>query len=87
MNYKQDNYPASAFPNIMHRDYGKGVVLCEIDKELTPDVYSVHQFGTENWEFDWGTDTEVGQFSTLEEAEACVAECLAEEEAKVALTA
>ena len=80
MNYKQENYPACDYPNLMHRDYGRGVVLYQHagrdqpDGDLITDTpYWVYNFRSDNWEFP-GTDRDlVGQFATLSDAEDAVA--------------
>ena len=81
MNYKQTDYAANMLPNIMERDYGRGIVLAQVEEEgVIP--FSVFSFGKEDW--CWASDytQESGNFYTLEEAETAVSELLAELPAK-----
>ena len=77
MNYKQTIFPANMAPNIMERDYGRGIVIAQVEEEgVIP--FSVFSFGKENWS--WETDYYMTamNFYTLEEAEAVASELLSE---------
>ncbi len=78
MNFKETIFAADMFPNLMERDYGKGIVLAQQDDEngqVLP--YSVFSFGKNDW--NWLDDYYPNHFGyeTLEEAESKVSELLA----------
>ena len=77
MNYKQTDYAANMLPNIMERDYGRGIVMAQVEEDgVIP--FSVFNFEKENWSWESDYYMTAMNFYTLEEAETAVSELLAE---------
>ncbi|AIX42320.1 hypothetical protein Syn7803C16_101 [Synechococcus phage ACG-2014f] len=76
MEFIQTDYPANMAPNVMERNYGRGIILTQVDEDgVIP--FSVFNFKKEDW--NWGADYYMTEhnFYTLEEAEAVVTQLVA----------